>query len=141
MTDIFPQQTRNIQPLPSKPAPEKSTTLPAAAPFPELNESSFEKEVRNGKGVMLVEVGANWCGPCKKMVPILTELGATTTRKDGTPLPIFKVDADKSEKLADSLNISVLPTMIFFVDGKETGRMTGTRSLADLKSALNNAAR
>lgn len=76
-----------------------------------------------GKTV-LVDIGAEWCPPCKMMEPVLKEIA--TQKKDA--VVIITIDGGMQEKLAAALNVATLPTFIIYKNGKETWRQTGVVS-------------
>ena len=83
------------------------------------------------KKPVLVYFGAEWCGPCKSMAPILESL-STETRFD-----IIKADIATSQQLAEQMNIQSVPTMNLIKDGrivwKSTGSITKDRLLESIK--------
>jgi thioredoxin 1 len=86
----------------------------------ELKSEGFESAVSSAKKC-LVDFYATWCGPCKAMNPILesveTELGSDL---------IYKIDVDKNRDLVEKLGIRSVPTFIFFENGLEVERKTGS---------------
>lgn len=86
----------------------------------EGNNDNFEKEVLNGK--VLVDFNATWCGPCRMLKPILEDLASTVNTK------IVSIDVDNEEELAAKYNISSIPCLILFEDGKEVKRHIGLLS-------------
>jgi thioredoxin 1 len=70
---------------------------------------------------VLVDFHATWCGPCKTLAPILSQV--KTELGDG--LKLIKIDIDKNQDLASKLNVRSVPTMIFFEDGKQKWRQSG----------------
>ena len=84
-----------------------------------LNKENFNEKVLQGKGTVLVDFFATWCGPCKMLAPVLEQVAQDTTAK------IYKVDIDESEDLARSYGIMVVPTMIIFKDGKQVEKFSG----------------
>ncbi len=58
----------------------------------------------------IIDFYATWCGPCKKQTPILEEL----SKKYKDSLYVYKIDVDNSPDLANTLNVSAIPTLIFF---------------------------
>jgi rhodanese-related sulfurtransferase len=77
---------------------------------------------------VLVDIGAEWCPPCKKMSPIVTEIS-----KD---YPVIYVDGGTQTQLARDLRADAFPTFIAYKNGAETGRITGVCSKEDLKRLL-----
>ena len=88
-------------------------------------ETDFEKEI--SKELLLVDFYADWCGPCKAMMPILEELKET---------PILKVNVDEYSDLASSYGIMSIPTLILFKNGKEINKKVGLINKSELEKWL-----
>lgn len=91
-----------------------------------LNDNKFDEYVLNSKGVVFVDFFATWCGPCRMLTPILEEVAKEVD------VPIYKVDVDEAEKTAKMFGILSIPTMILFINGKETEKLVGLRSKDDI---------
>jgi len=74
-----------------------------------LNSNNFEEFLKNNSPA-IIDFWAEWCGPCKKMKPILEELESEFN------IVIGKVDADESADIASKYNVSSIPTIIVFED-------------------------
>ena len=98
-----------------------------------LNNETFEKEVNDKSGVVLIDFYADWCGPCKMMAPVLDELSDELAGK----VKIAKVDVDENDELAYKYGIRSIPTLIIFKDGKEAEKIVGFNPKDALKSVLN----
>ena len=96
-----------------------------------LNKENFNEKVLQSKGVTLVDFFASWCGPCKMLAPVLESLSQETKAN------IYKVDIDESNELAKEYGIMVVPTMIIFVDGKQTEKFSGYMQKAAILEILN----
>lgn len=95
-----------------------------------LDESSFETEVLNYDGVVLVDFWAAWCGPCKMLGPILDELS------EEIPQKVAKVNVDEVEALAQKYKIRSIPTMIVFKNGEIIETLVGLMQKQALKDKL-----
>jgi len=95
--------------------------------FTYLEEDNFEEGV--AKGMTLVDFYADWCGPCRMLTPVLEELAKDLEGK----AKIAKIDIDKAQKTASSFQVTSIPTLILFKDGKEVGRLVGLRDKDTIK--------
>lgn len=101
--------------------------------FIELNEENFENEIKTG--ATLVDFFAQWCGPCRMLAPIIDEVAGDMEGK----AKIGKVDIDKEIKVATDHQVTSVPTMILFKDGKEVDRIVGLRDAEAIKEFINKA--
>jgi thioredoxin 1 len=88
-----------------------------------IKNSSFEEDVLNSDIPILVDFWAEWCGPCKMLSPVLTEIA-----EENDAFKIGKVNVDKDPSLAQKYLITNIPCLILFKDGKEVNRMVGLHS-------------
>ncbi len=87
----------------------------------EANETSFEAEVVQSDRPVLVDFSATWCGPCKKLEPVVHEIA---NDYDGR-LKVVKVDIDKAPGIAAKFAVMSVPTLVLFRDGKVMDQLTG----------------
>ena len=87
----------------------------------EVDDSTFDNEVVKAAGAVLVDFSATWCGPCKKLEPIVHEIAGDYEGK----LKVVKVDVDKAPSTAAKFAVMSVPTLIFFRDGQVRDQMTG----------------
>lgn len=85
----------------------------------ELTESNYQNETSTG--VVVVDFWAEWCNPCKMLMPVLEKLAL----KYETQVKFCKVDTSDSTKLAALNNISALPTLLIFKDGQIETKLVG----------------
>lgn len=93
----------------------------------DLNKNNFDSEVLNSKTLVLVDFNADWCGPCRMLRPILEEISG-----DRNSFKIASVNVDEEEELAIRYNVSSIPCLILFKEGKEIKRSVGLRSKEDI---------
>ena len=86
-------------------------------------QTDFESKVLNADKPVLVEFGAEWCGPCRLLEPVLEELAA----EYGDRVDFYTVDVDQSPHLATQHAVMGVPTVMLFREGKLLERMTGFR--------------
>ncbi len=88
----------------------------------------LEKHIARSGIPVLVDVWAPWCGPCRVMGPQFE--AAARAAEPG--IRFVKLNSDENRELAGRLNIRGIPTMVLFQNGKETGRVSGAMSSADI---------
>ena len=87
----------------------------------EINDSSFEKEVLKTEGVAVVDFWAPWCGPCRKMAPVLDEVAEELKDK----VKIFKINTEENAKTASEYMISSIPCLFIFKNGEAKETLVG----------------
>ena len=93
-----------------------------------LTDQNFSASVQSG--TTLVDFHAEWCGPCRMLTPVLEEVASEMQGK----AKIGKLDIDAEQKTAAEFQVTSVPTLILFKDGKEVGRLVGLRDKDAIKS-------
>jgi len=97
-----------------------------------LTNSDFHAKVLHAEKPVIVEFGAAWCGPCKMLEPVLIDLASEYADQ----VDFFTVDVDQNPDLAMECNVMGVPTVIKFIGGRLTQRMTGYRPKKALVKAF-----
>jgi thioredoxin 1 len=96
-----------------------------------LDDQNFKDETKSG--VYLVDLHADWCGPCRALSPILDELDGTI---DG--VTFSKLDTDASPAITGQFGVMSIPTVLILKDGQEVKRIVGLNPKASYVDALND---
>ena len=83
-------------------------------PTNKTSDSSFDKDIKSSKLLVLVDFWAEWCGPCKQIGPILDDV--SEEKKDS--LNIFKLNIDENPNTPQKYGVRGIPTLMLFKDGK-----------------------
>ena len=97
-----------------------------------FTKADFEKVVMEGKGVVLVDFWASWCGPCRMVGPIIEQLAEEYEGK----VTVGKVNVDEESALASEFAVVSIPTIIIFKDGKQVEKLVGVRGFDDFCDIL-----
>lgn len=95
-------------------------------------KSKTLQDLINSEKLVMVDFHAEWCGPCKMMKPILEELKTSI----GDKVKIIKVDVDKNSQAASRHQITGVPTLILFKNGKPVWRQSGVVPPSTLKQVI-----
>jgi thioredoxin 1 len=102
----------------------------------ELTEANFEQEVLKAEGPVVVDFYAPWCGPCKMLAPLLEQLAGELAGK----LKFAKLNVDDAPELSADHEITGVPTLMLFRDGKVVDRVVGFPGPRVFKAWLDKAA-
>ncbi len=94
----------------------------------ELKEEDFNELKK--EGLVLVDMFATWCGPCKSLAPIIDSVAEELN------LNVVKVDVDEHEDLASEYGVMSIPTLLLFKDGELVKKNIGFMNKNDLKEWL-----
>lgn len=97
-----------------------------------LTTSTFDEAINSASVPVLVDLWAEWCGPCKMIAPILSEIA----EEQGDSLTIAKVNVDENPDLAMRYNVMSIPTLLIFQDGEVRKRVVGAKGKGQLLEEL-----
>jgi thioredoxin len=100
----------------------------------EATETTFEQEVLQGEGRVLVDFWAEWCGPCHAVAPVLDRIA------DDHSLKIVKANIDEQQGLANRYGVASIPMMILFENGEPQASAVGAMPKGVLERQLGLAA-
>ncbi len=93
-----------------------------------LDESNFDRELKQDDKPVIVDFWAEWCGPCKMIAPLLDEIA----REKAGAVKVAKVNVDENQSLSFKYNIRAIPALLFFKNGQLRDQVTGVTSKKDL---------
>ena len=105
----------------------KSSTLPPAG----ISVEDYKKLI-NSQKIVLVDFSATWCGPCKKLSPLLERIGFQRPND----LKVIMIDVDANEEIAKQNSIEEVPTLIWYKDGKRETRMIGFHNEKEINETI-----
>src|SRR4051794_38475011 len=97
-----------------------------------LSDATFDEEVKSSEEPILVDFWAEWCGPCKMIAPVLSEIASEPTGK----LRIGKLNVDDTPDIARRFEVMSIPTLILFKDGEPQKRLIGAKGKGQLLQEL-----
>ncbi|MBI4533713.1 MAG: thioredoxin [Candidatus Melainabacteria bacterium] len=120
---------------PSCPDSDLSAGSTNTSAIKESSEATFKSDVLTAKQPVLVDFYASWCGPCKRMAPIVENV----SKSYGGKIVVVKVNVDKNPKLSAQYDIQSIPALKLFKNGKVVGEAVGVTSLAELRDKIDRA--
>lgn len=98
----------------------------------EFTDDNFQTEVQESSQPVLVDFWAPWCGPCRMIAPTITELAGEYSGK----ARVGKLNTDDNPKVASSLGISAIPTVLLFKGGEIVERFVGVQQKSKMSQAI-----
>ncbi|WP_448549484.1 thioredoxin TrxA [Thalassotalea fusca] len=100
----------------------------------QLTDDSFEADVINASGLVLVDFWAEWCGPCKMIAPLLSDIAEEYAGQ----VTVAKLNIDQNDGTPPKYGIRGIPTLLLFKDGNVVDTKVGALSKTQLKEFLDN---
>ena len=94
----------------------------------EITDATFQAVLAEGKPVV-VDLWAPWCGPCRMMSPVMSELAEEYEGR----IIVGKMNVDDNEEVPSNFNVMNIPTLLFFKNGQLVNRHVGAARKADLQ--------
>lgn len=111
--------------------PQSATNLKPYQMVSNITDANFDKEI--AKGVVLVDFWASWCGPCRRMAPVIEEIASQNTNKN---IKICKLDVDANKATSRRFQVASIPSFLIFKNGQLVETFVGMQSKDVLVNAL-----
>jgi thioredoxin len=123
-------RARKLEKLLAERAAASAPRVPWAGPI-HLTDGTFDAEVRKG-GLLLVDFWAEWCGPCHRVAPVLEEIAKERAGR----LRLGKLNVDESPRTPSRFQITSIPTMLLFKDGRLVDGLVGAMPKAEIEAVV-----
>ena len=100
-----------------------------------ITAANFENEVLNSDKPVLLDFYADWCGPCKMLAPVVHEIA----EENAGTLKVGKINVDEQMELAMRFQVSSIPMLVVFKDGKAVAKSAGYRPKAEITAMVESA--
>lgn len=100
----------------------------------DVTAATWDKEILQADGLVMVDFWAVWCGPCRMIAPSIEELAKEYTGK----VKVAKLNTDDNPDIASRYKIMGIPTVMFFKSGAKVDQVTGAVPKAQLKTKIDS---
>ncbi len=100
-----------------------------------ITAANFENEVLNSDKPVLLDFYADWCGPCKMLAPVVHEIA----EENAGTIKVGKINVDEQMELAMRFQVSSIPMLVVFKNGKAVAKSVGYRPKAEIAAMVESA--
>lgn len=108
------------------------TPLPAQNKPVTVTDANFSDEVEHSPLPVLLDMWAEWCGPCRMIAPVIDELSIEMSGR----VRVAKLNVDQNPVTADRFNVRSIPALLVLKAGREVDRMVGAQPKAEITRRL-----
>lgn len=98
----------------------------------DVNSANFDSEVLKADKIVLVDFWADWCGPCKMVMPLVNEIATETADS----VKVVKVNIEENPELVERFNVRSIPYFLLFINGNIVMETVGRLDRAKMYSAI-----